>query len=107
MTKITKWTEEEDKILVQAIKANPHNKAKAIRKVLHKLNNRTELAAATRWYTVLSNPEHKKYVGCLFTMIGYKAHYNNRSVNRKKSHWTPEKSSESIWNKIKRLLGIK
>lgn len=24
----TKWTKEEDEILVQAIKANPHNKAK-------------------------------------------------------------------------------
>lgn len=107
MTKFTRWTKEEDKILVRAIKANPHNKAEAIRKVLHKLNNRTKLAAEARWYKILSNPEHKKYVGCLFTMIGYRSRYDNRSVNKKKSYWVPEKSTESIWNKIKRLLGIK
>lgn len=30
MAKRTKWTVEEDEILVQAINANPHNKAKSL-----------------------------------------------------------------------------
>lgn len=31
-----KWTDEEDAILVQAVKANPHNKAQAFREIAEK-----------------------------------------------------------------------
>lgn len=45
----TKWTKEEDEILVQAIKANPHNKAKAFREVAEKVNH-SEICCSGRWY---------------------------------------------------------
>lgn len=106
MAKFQRWTKEEDEILVQAIKANPHNKIKAIREVLPKLNDRTESAAAYRWYQVLSNPENKQYVGSIYTMVGYGTKYVNRTVNREKVHVKPQKSSKTIWSRIKKILGI-
>lgn len=107
MAKIKRWTEEEDKILVQAIIANPHNKTQAIKEVLPKLNNRTLSAASYRWYCVLSNPESKKYVGCLFTMIGHYSRFDNRTINTNKSHIKPVKSTKTIWSRIKKFLGLK
>lgn len=50
----TKWTKEEDEILVQAIEANPHNKAKAFREAAEKVNH-SEKCCSSRWYKVLSN----------------------------------------------------
>ena len=35
----TRWTKEEDEILVQAIKANPHNKAQAFKIAAEKVNH--------------------------------------------------------------------
>lgn len=106
MKKRIKWTEEEDKILVQAIKANPHNKQKAFRQTAAKLENREEKSCSNRWYAVLSNPKHEKYVGCMFTMVGVSSRLDNRTVNRDKVHITPEKSKRSLWAKVKALLGI-
>lgn len=106
MKKWTKWTEEEDKILVQAIKANPHNKQEAFRQAAAKLENKAVKSCSNRWYTVLSNPKHKKCVGCMFTMVGMTSRLDNRTVNRNKVHITPEKSKKSLWAKVKALLGI-
>lgn len=101
----TKWTKEEDEILVQAIKANPHNKAKAFREAAEKVNH-SEKCCSGRWYKVLSNPEHKKYVGCMFTMIGVASKLDNRTVNRDKVHITPTKTKKGLWAKVKALLGL-
>lgn len=101
-----RWTEEEDKILVQAIKANPHNKAEAFRQASTEMD-RDEKSCANRWYKQLSNEYSKHYVGSLFTMIGYYSRLDNRTVNRKDVHITPIESSETLWSKIKRLFGIK
>lgn len=101
----TKWTKEEDEILVQAIKANPHNKAKAFREVAEKVNH-SEKCCSGRWYKILSNPKHKKYVGCMFTMIGITSKLDNRTVNRDKVHITPTKTKKGLWAKVKALLGL-
>ena len=45
-----KWTEEEEEILVQAVKANPHNLSKTFREIAEKLD-RTEVAVKIQWYT--------------------------------------------------------
>lgn len=37
MTTRKRWTKEEEEILVQAVKANPHNLSKAFREVAEKL----------------------------------------------------------------------
>lgn len=100
------WTKEEDEILVQAIKANPHNKAKAFKEVAEKVNHNIN-SCSTRWYRVLSNPENKKYVGTLCTLVGNKSKFDNRSVYREKSHTKPQKQKGNLWSKIKSLLNIK
>ena len=88
----TRWTKEEDKILVRAIKANPHNKEKAFRKAATKLKNR--------------DAKSKHYVGCMFTMIGIASRLDNRTLNRECAHVTPVKTKKSLWSKIKELLGL-
>lgn len=105
MTKRTRWTVEEDKILVQAIKANPHNKTKAFKEVSLK-TNRSIPSVSSRWYQHLSNPESKHYVGCMFTMIGIASRLDNRTVNRDNTHITPMKNKRGLWAKIKALLGL-
>lgn len=105
MAKRTKWTVEEDEILVRAIKANPHNKAKAFREVSEKVG-RSDKCCSNRWYQVLSNPKHKSYVGCMFTMVGVSSRLDNRTVNREKVHITPTKTKRGLWAKIKDLLGL-
>ena len=102
----TKWTKEEDKILVQAVKANPHNKAEAFRYAATKLENRDAKSCSNRWYMQLSNPESKHYVGCMFTMIGVTSKLDDRTVNREGVHVTPTKTPKGLWSKIKKLLGL-
>lgn len=102
----TRWTKEEDKILVKAVKANPHNKAQAFRYAATKLENRDAKSCSNRWYMQLSNPESKHYVGCMFTMIGHATKMDNRTINRKYVHITPEPIKEGLWSKIKKLLGL-
>lgn len=105
MAKHHRWTEEEDKVLVQAIQASPHNKAQAFRTVANKLGI-SDKSCSNRWYTVLSNPENKHYVGCMFTMIGVHSKLDNRTINRENVHIAPTKSTKTIWSKIKKLLGL-
>ncbi len=100
-----KWTNEENEILVQAIIANSHNKAKAFREVATKIN-RSVPSIEQHWYTVLSNPENKHYVGCIFTLVGYDARLDNRLIVRENSHIKPTKNPEGLWFKLKKLLGL-
>lgn len=47
-----RWTKEEDNILVQAIKANPHNIKEACKYVATKLEGRTSNACYKQWYKI-------------------------------------------------------
>ena len=105
MANYKRWTKEEDEILVQAIKAKPHNKAEVFRSLTGKLG-RTESAIAYRWYYYLSNPESKYYVGCMFTMIGHATKMDNRTINREHVYIIPEPMKKGLWSKIKNLLGL-
>lgn len=105
MANYKRWTKEEDEILVQAIKANPHNKAEVFRSLTGKLG-RTESAIAYRWYSYLSNPESKHYVGCMFTLLSVASKLDNRTINREGVHVTPTKTPKGLWSKIKKLLGL-
>ena len=105
MAKRTKWTAEEDEILVQAIKANPHNKSKAFREVSEKIG-RSAKCCANRWYQSLSNPNSKHYAGCMFTMVGVSSRLDNRTSNREGVHITPTKTKKGLWARVKALLGL-
>lgn len=56
MAKRTKWTVEEDEILVQAINANPHNKAKKPSREVSEKIGRSAKCCSNRWYQALSKP---------------------------------------------------
>lgn len=105
MTTRKKWTDEEDKILVQAIKANPHNKQQVFREIAEKTGH-TVTSCSSRWYTILSNPKSDKYVGCIFTMVGVKSNLNNRTICTEDTHIAPAKNKAGLWTKIKALLGL-
>ena len=105
MAERTKWTKEEDEILVQAIKANPHNKTQAFKAAASKVNH-SEASCASRWYVRLSNPNNKNYVGCMFTMVGAASKLDNRTINREGVHITPTKTKKGLWAKVKALLGL-
>jgi hypothetical protein len=107
MTKRVLWTKEEDEILVQAIKANPHNKQEAFREAASKLPLRDTISCQNRWYGILSNPHNKHYVGCLFTMIGRVSRLDNRNIYKDNSATLPIPMKVSMWTKIKKLLGLK
>lgn len=101
----TRWTKEEDEILVQAVEANPHNKSQAFREASEKVG-RSVKCCSNRWYQALSNPTSKHYVGCMFTMVGAASKLDNRTVNRDGAHITPTKTPKGLWSKIKKLLGL-
>lgn len=105
MKQYKRWTKEEDEILVQALKANPHNKAKVFKLVATKIN-RTVGAISYRWYNYLSNPYSKHYVGCMFTMLGHTSKMDNRTISREPYHTIPKPIKKGIWNKIKKLLKL-
>lgn len=102
-----RWTKEEDEILVQAIKANPHNKSEAFRLASIELTDRDETSCSNRWYKCLSNEYSKHYVGSLFTMIGHYSRLENRTINRENALITPTKNPRGLWAKIKLLLKLK
>lgn len=103
-----RWTKEEDKILVQAIKANPHNLTQCFREVGERLN-RTNKSVKLHWYTTLANPEHKKYTGTAFLTIDKKS-YNpiRKNAYTAIGRATTVKTSKKLrlWAKVKKLLGL-
>ena len=102
MAKGVKWTDEENKILVQAITANPHNLSEAIRKASKKLN-RTTKACKQHWYSALSPKNNPTKVGISFVSVGSNSVYKNRK-NSGTSILKPEKST--LWSRIKKFLGL-
>ena len=92
-----KWTIEEDNILVQAVKANPHNLQSTFKRV-SELIDRTETAVEMRWYYKL-----KKTSNCFITVSKNKTLKNGKIVainTQDKS----EKTNKTLWEKIKILL---
>lgn len=102
MAKGVKWTDEENKILVQAIAANPHNISEAIKEASRNLN-RTYKACQQHWYMALSPKNNPTKVGISFISIGSESIYKNRK-NSGTSILKPEKST--LWSRIKKFLGL-
>lgn len=88
-----RWTEEEDRILLQQIDAFPHNLSKCFM-VVAEITGRSKGAVQAHWYTVLSKkPEVWKFVTL-------SAHHCSK--NRKNG--MGEESSPSIWNRVLRIV---
>lgn len=89
MSNKIKWTKEEDNILVQALRANPHNKTKAFKEASLILK-RSFSCCQSRWYKALNNPESKVY-------IGHKGLYSKPEI-------LTSAKKRSLWDKIKALF---
>ena len=98
-----RWTDSEDRILLNYIKKNLQNREEAFRLAAKKLNT-SPAACHIRWYSILSNPKHKKYVGCKFTLLSRYERIDNRTRKSKLTKPTPV--NKSLWSKIKELLGF-
>ena len=98
-----RWTKEEEEILVQAIQANPHNISKALRTAGATIN-RSFKACQFHWYGVLSPKNNPNKIGISFVSIGPNTIYKNRK-NSGNSTAQPEKNT--LWTKIKKLIGLK
>lgn len=102
MTKRKYWTDEENKVLVQAIEAYPQNISKAFREVSKDLN-RTEAACRVHWYKVLAPSQDPSKLKVSFMVVSPNAIYNNRKSGKD----IQSKSIKcSLWTKIKRLLKL-
>lgn len=94
-----KWTKEEEEILVQAVKANPHNLSKVFREVAEQLG-RTEGSVGIRWYGKL-----KKDSLCFVTISSNNQLKNGKNYDAELGHTnTPTKTSKTLWEKIKTLF---
>lgn len=102
MKKVFKWTKREDKVLVHAIQKCPHNKAEAFREASKKIGC-SPISCQNRWYKKLSNHENKNYMGCKYTLVSKYSRVDNRTQGK----FIPEKMNNSLWDKIKKILGLK
>lgn len=98
-----RWTDEENNILVQAIKANPHNIQEACKHAATKLG-RTPRACVLHWYEVIAPANNPTKLGVSFLAVGPKTIYKNRK-NSGSSIIQPEKNT--LWTKIKKFIGLK
>lgn len=94
-----KWTKEEEEILVQAVKANPHNLSKTFREVAKKLG-RTEVAVNLQWYTKIRSRSI-----CFVTVSQGKKFKNGKNYVPECGHInSPTPSNKTLWEKLKALL---
>jgi len=96
MATARKWTEAEDDRLYRQVKAFPQNLHKCFLMVAEELG-RTPGAVESRWYTYVSRKP--QYAGFVTLSAQHK------SLNRKNG--TGEPSTEGVFNRVLRLLGIR
>ena len=95
MTKNKRWTDQEDMIVVSEVKNSPTN-LKAAFEAASKKIGRSKTACMCSWYTVLSKD---KANACFVTISG-----KHQALNRKNGKGV--KSSQSIFTKVLKILGI-
>lgn len=104
MSNNKRWTKDEDRVLLESVKASPHNLKQAFKQASSKLD-RSVTACSSRWYIELSKRKDAENVA--FMCVSAK----KMSVNRKTL--SPDNSAEapSLWkrmmNFIKKLYGGK
>ena len=103
-----RWTEEENELLVQAVKDNFNNLTQAFNQVAN-TTNRTVKSVSGHWYAELSNPMSKQYIGsvCFIGFSEKKSNINRKNYIPNKSIIKPQGMIKSLWNKIIKLFIIK
>ena len=100
MTVKKRWTKEEEEILVQAVKANPHNLEEAFRQVSKEVN-RTVEAIRNKWYRKMKHTSK-----CFITISSEKQMINGKNYTSGNSS-SPVTTIKALWEKLKTLLGQK
>lgn len=94
MSQRRRWSNEEEQVLIDQVRQNPGNLARAFR-ATSEITGRSSHSIEQRWYTKVRHSE------TVFMTIGA----NNMSVNSKvNSNTRPVKLS--IWRRILKLLGL-
>ena len=97
MSKKTKWTAEEDSILLAQVKACPQN-LKSSFKAAAQLLDRTEDACSNRWYTRVSMIEKSENLA--FMCLSAKTKGYNRKNCKKQMNPIESKGWSKIWKSI-------
>lgn len=95
-----RYTNEEDKVIIDCVKRNPQNLTEAFKKAERLLENRTFTSVMNRWYYHLSKKPDTK---CFIT-IGVKSKNMNRKIVTKYTSDNTVTTSGSIWQKILKLF---
>ena len=100
MSKRTKWTIEEERVLVDQITRSANNLREAFRRTAI-LTGRSKIACEIRWYKVVSKREDTEK---LFAIIGYKTKNVNRKNVASNTSDNTEKTTVSWWRKFLSFL---
>lgn len=92
-----RWTKEEEEILVQAVKANPHNLEEAFRNVAKKIDRTTE-AVHQKWYKKMKHTSR-----CFITISAEKQMVNGKN-HTNRSNSSPVATIKTLWEKLKNLI---
>ena len=94
------YTEEEDRVIISEIVETPYNLESAFRRASVQIN-RTPGAISLHWYQTL-----RRRSNCIFmTVSGKKCTVNGKNVVILENSNTTN-TGNSIWNRIKRFLGL-
>lgn len=97
-----KWTKEEEELLVKTVKANFHNLSKAFREVANQIG-RSEYAVTLHWYR-----KTRLSATCFVAVSQESKIPNGKNYVPECGHTkTPNTSTKSLWERIKKLLKLK
>lgn len=97
--KMPRWTEKEEKQLLELISENSGNLQDAFRLFCIKHPNRTVKAAMNKWYQSLRSRKDTKV--CMMTIDKKHTHINSKNIG---SNFFSHKVRKGIWGKILNLI---
>lgn len=101
MSNRRRWSNDEEKVILDQIRLNPNNLSKAFSNAATQLN-RTPQAVKARWYLTLRDRSET----CFMT-ISSKAVSKNRKNNKIPNSSNTRKMRSTLWKRIISLLKIK
>lgn len=94
-----KFTPEEDKMIIEAVKKSPQNISKAFVLVAPKINH-TPSSVRFRYYSKIAKDNSNK----LFLTVSSRKKYTNYKVQRKGMKAKPTQTTKSKWRRILDIL---
>lgn len=93
------WTKKDEKVLLNQVRKNPNNLAKAFRNT-SRLLGRSAKACQDRWYSKFSNCSPDNIEAICFTTLSSKT----MTINSKNSKKVKNYKTKSIWEKLKEFI---